>query len=78
MINNFLLTLTQKQNTALNPVPRKIIGERAVYNLTVEDEKEFFANGVLVHNCDALRYALFTHKVSKPAPLTQMPGRLMI
>ena len=29
-----------------------------VYDLTVEDSHEFFANGVLVHNCiDALRYA---------------------
>lgn len=35
---------------------------QAVYNLTVEDRPEFFANGVLVHNClDALRYGLFTH-----------------
>jgi hypothetical protein len=31
----------------------------SVYNLTVPDCPEFFANGVLVHNCyDALRYAL--------------------
>jgi hypothetical protein len=30
-----------------------------VYNLEVEDTHEFFANGVLVHNClDALRYAI--------------------
>jgi hypothetical protein len=29
-----------------------------VYDLTVEDAHEFFANGVLVHNCiDALRYS---------------------
>ena len=33
--------------------------EKAVYDLTVEDAHEFFANGVLVHNCiDATRYAL--------------------
>ena len=33
-----------------------------VYDLTVEDQPEFFANGVLVHNCiDALRYALGTY-----------------
>ena len=33
--------------------------ESAVYDLTVEDAHEFFANGVLVHNCiDALRYSL--------------------
>jgi hypothetical protein len=27
-----------------------------VYNLTVDDAHEYFANGILVHNCDALRY----------------------
>jgi hypothetical protein len=33
--------------------------EPAVYDLTVEEQHEFFANGVLVHNCmDSLRYAL--------------------
>lgn len=32
--------------------------EKTVYDLTVEDAHEFFANGVLVHNCiDALRYS---------------------
>ena len=45
------------------PVPvRCVLGggiESAVYDLTVEDAHEFFANGVLVHNCiDALRYSL--------------------
>lgn len=29
-----------------------------VYNLTVDDVPEFFAAGVLVHNCDSLRYLL--------------------
>jgi len=29
-----------------------------VYNLTVDGAHEFFANGVLVHNCDAVRYLL--------------------
>jgi hypothetical protein len=28
-----------------------------VYNLKVEGEPEFYANGVLVHNCDVLSYA---------------------
>ena len=31
---------------------------RDVYNITVEDAHEFLANGILVKNCDALRYAL--------------------
>lgn len=29
-----------------------------VYNLYVEGANEYFANGVLVHNCDALRYGV--------------------
>lgn len=28
-----------------------------VYNLTVDDTHEYFANGVLVHNCDSLLYS---------------------
>jgi phage terminase large subunit-like protein len=37
-------------------------GRSAVYNLTVDGEHEFFANGVLVHNCDALRYACMARR----------------
>ncbi|MCU0273819.1 MAG: Hint domain-containing protein, partial [Acidimicrobiales bacterium] len=29
-----------------------------VFNLTVDGAPEFYANGVLVHNCDALRYGI--------------------
>jgi PBSX family phage terminase large subunit len=29
-----------------------------VFNLTIEGAPEFYANGVLVHNCDALRYGI--------------------
>lgn len=29
-----------------------------VYNLSVEDEQEYFANGILVHNCDTDLYGL--------------------
>ena len=36
----------------------KYSGKQRVYNLKVEGASEFFANGILVHNCDALRYAL--------------------
>jgi hypothetical protein len=38
---------------SLEPVP--------VFDLTVDGPPEFFANGILVHNCnDSLRYALFS------------------
>ena len=34
-----------------------------VYDLTVEDDHEYFANGLLVHNClDASRYGVYTHR----------------
>ena len=31
-------------------------GTATVHNLTVADQHEYFANGVLVSNCDAERY----------------------
>lgn len=43
-----------------------------VYNIEVENAPEYFANGVLVHNCDGLRYALssipfdFSHITGAP------------
>lgn len=40
--------------------------EKRVYDLTIEDQPEFFANGILVHNCiDGLRYALFEYIKAK-------------
>lgn len=30
-----------------------------VYNLNVEGEHEYFANGILVSNCDAMDYVTF-------------------
>jgi hypothetical protein len=29
-----------------------------VFNLRVADHPEYFANGVLVHNCDTMRYVV--------------------
>lgn len=40
---------------------------QAVYNLTVDGEHEYFANGILVSNCDALRYAISSHKYGATA-----------
>ncbi|MGE5333208.1 MAG: hypothetical protein ACM3N4_00780 [Nitrososphaerota archaeon] len=38
-----------------------LLSSQAVYNLTVAGTPEYYANGVLVHNCmDATRYALHT------------------
>lgn len=33
-------------------------GQGDVYNLTVEEDHEYFANGILVSNCDAERYII--------------------
>jgi hypothetical protein len=37
-----------------------------VYNLSVSGIPEYFANGVLVHNCDALRYGLVAEAMPQP------------
>lgn len=39
--------------------------KEVVYDLTIEDTHEYFANGVLVHNCDALRYAIHSSTYAK-------------
>jgi intein/homing endonuclease len=71
-VNNAVLTTKQNiqelQNTAIQTAKLRHFdkGESCneeVYDITVEDEHEYFANGVLVHNCmDALRYARMQDK----------------
>lgn len=42
-----------------------------MFNLTVADQPEYFANGILVHNCDATRYAcrwVDSHSLSTANP----------
>ena len=58
--NNFKLTVTRKKDTALDRVPSEHIGIQEVYNISVEDQHEYFVEGFLVSNCDALRYAVKT------------------
>jgi PBSX family phage terminase large subunit len=59
-------TSMPRENSAQKVVPSKIRGKRDVYNLTVKDKHEFYANGILVANClDALRYVLFSHFFNK-------------
>lgn len=53
------------------------LGERPVYNLTVTGQPEYFAAGVLVHNCDAARYAIASTQtlwrpyIPRTAPILQ-------
>lgn len=44
----------QLKNIAQFNVKKIIRIEKDVFNLEIEDEHEFFANNILVHNCDAL------------------------
>lgn len=58
---NLKATNIQKQGFAVDTVQDvEVIGiADKVYDITVEDQHEFFANGVLVSNCiDSIRYAL--------------------
>lgn len=57
---NLELTNTTKQNPVLRLVERKqVVEQKKVFDLTVEDQHCFYANGILVSNChDALQYAL--------------------
>lgn len=43
-------------------------GTRPVYNLTVADAHEYFANDFLVSNCDALRYGLMSRPTASRLP----------
>jgi hypothetical protein len=49
---------TVRQNIA-RLLARQRLGEEKVYDLSVEGEHEFFANGVLVSNCDSVRLICF-------------------
>lgn len=50
----------------------KLDTRKDVYNLTVEDVHEFFANGILVHNCgDSLRMIFAEYKTAFSTPLTE-------
>lgn len=44
-----------------------------VYNLTVAGTSEYFANGILVHNCDALRYIAHSSQRFWQYPLQEAP-----
>jgi len=61
------LSLKQStQNSAIQTAKLKHLEcvtswQERVYDLTVENNHEYFANGVLVHNCDAMRYAIYSH-----------------
>lgn len=51
--------LTNIRNKSIAP---GLVQEQRVYNLTIQDQHEYYANNILVSNCDAVRYALHTDK----------------
>lgn len=55
---NLLSIITLNRSVVAGHVPASIAGKADVYDISVDDA-EFFADGVLVHNCsDTLRYAV--------------------
>ncbi len=58
------LTNTGDQDSVHVVAVRKLTGRENVYNLTVDDQHEYYANGVLVSNCDSIRYALYSHRMN--------------
>ena len=58
---NIKHTSLQNQNTAMLIASKKLLEKEDVYNLTVENDHNYYANKILVKNCDAMRYALSTY-----------------
>ncbi len=67
-IMSFVNALFARLNLALTNIARQklvhsIVGQSSlpksnVYNLTVEDRHNYYANGILVSNCDSMAYAI--------------------
>jgi hypothetical protein len=81
VMNRSWRTDLRKQNSVRELALRGIKSNQIVYNLSVRDCPEFFADGLLVHNSvDALRYAIATHHVSVYDPYKHKdinPGRMV-
>ena len=52
--------------------PFATLRRAAVYNLTVEDAHEYYANGMRVSNCDALRYLLAVRPIGARPPKSKV------
>ena len=48
------------QTAKLKHLEREGSWKEKVYDLRIEKDHEYFANSLLVHNCDAMRYAIFS------------------
>ena len=74
-VRNLLQELYKELNSVIQTANKKLYvldvkklkKKRIVYNLSVEGCHEYFANGILVSNCDSLRYGLNSIKqIRKP------------
>jgi len=66
-VGNILKHILKKLNIVITTVSPHIVEsvyetnrKKAVYNITVEDEHCYYANGILVANCDCLRYMVMS------------------
>ncbi len=60
-------TNTARQDAALDHVVCVSRGPRVkTFNLEVEGDHEYFANGILTHNCDSVRYNLLFERFLNP------------
>jgi PBSX family phage terminase large subunit len=57
-LNTRAINIQKIASVPVSVVDIKDKGTAQVYNILVEDEHEYFANGILVHNCDAMRYLI--------------------
>ena len=54
------------ESNALEGIQLISVSEQEVYDLEVTEQHEYFANGVLVHNCmDATRYVILSEVLGR-------------
>jgi hypothetical protein len=65
-VEKYSLRVSTVKPYVVQPAMQLSLETSAVYNITVEDEHEYFANGILVSNCDALEYSAWRIVLSDP------------
>lgn len=71
-----LINISEKDFVPVIVVQIQSFGKRFVYNLFVEEANEYLANGILVHNCDALRYLVGSFRAAQPLTRAAPLGKL--
>jgi intein/homing endonuclease len=61
----------REQYFAVIIVKRRSLGREDVYNLSVYKDHVYYANGILTHNCDALRYVIYMQETGKVGRVAQ-------